>query len=151
MPISTSKISFALLVTSIIFLASCLTRDIHSAEQQKNRTRTNKISPELTALYDEYSAHVASNVPGEFHPRDATVRVIDDRVLIDAVASGDVADLKTDLISLGVKDPVVFGRMISAQLPISAIPAIAKLPSLQFARAAGAATRGDRQVIVPSG
>jgi hypothetical protein len=107
-----------------------------------------KLSPELNALYEEYSA---AKSPADFHSQNTMIRVIGDRVLIDAVASADVADLKSDLTTLGMKDAVAFGRMISGQLPISALPALVNLPSLQFARAAGGITRGDRQPIVPPG
>jgi hypothetical protein len=71
------------------------------------------------------------------------VRVIDDRVLVDAVASDDVNALKADLVSLGMQQAVAFGRIVSGQLPISAIPAMAALPSLNFARASAAMQRGQ--------
>jgi hypothetical protein len=58
--------------------------------------------------------------------------------VVDAVASGDVNLLKSDLISLGMQEAVAYGRIVSGQLPISVIPAIAALPSLNFARAAAA-------------
>ena len=39
-------------------------------------------------------------------------------------------------MSLGMQRAVAFGRIVSGELPISAIPAMAGLPSLNFARAA---------------
>src|SRR5262249_28236709 len=102
-----------------------------------------KLAQDLTALYDEYSAYLASGNAGSFRSADPLVRVVGNRVVVDAVASAEVDVLKSDLISLGMEDAVVFGHIVSGQLPISAIPAAAALPSLQFARAASGSTRGN--------
>lgn len=107
-----------------------------------------KLAPELVALYDEYSSYLASGKRGAFKAANPLVRVIDDRVVVDAVASGDVEALKSDLVSLGMQKAVSFGRMVSGQLPISAIPAMAALPSLKFARAASVST-GKKQELLP--
>jgi hypothetical protein len=104
--------------------------------------RMSKISPELISLYDRYSSYVASHNARAFQPANPLVRVIDSRVVVDAVASGDVNVLKADLVSLGMQQAVAFGRIVSGQLPISAIPAMAALPSLNFARAASGLTQG---------
>jgi hypothetical protein len=101
-----------------------------------------KVAPELAALYNEYSSYLASHKAGVFRSNDPLVRVIDDRVVVDAVASGDVNALKSDLMSLGMQQAVAFGRIVSGEIPISAIPAMAALPSLNFARAASALLQG---------
>jgi hypothetical protein len=72
------------------------------------------------------------------------VRVIEDRVVIDAVASGDVDVLKADLVTLGMQQAVAFGRIVSGQLPIAALPSLAALSSLNFARAVSPILQGDR-------
>src|SRR5678815_5599790 len=54
--------------------------------------------------------------------------------------SGDVNALKADLESLGMQHAVAFGRIVSGQLPVSAIPAAARLTGLRFARSAVAIT-----------
>ena len=105
--------------------------------------KMSKVSPELISLYDQYSSYVKSHNAGAFQPTDRLVRVVDDRVLIDAVASDDVNALKADLVSLGMQQGVAFGRIVSGQLPISAIPAMAALPSLNFARASASMQRGQ--------
>ena len=105
--------------------------------------KMSKVSPELISLYDQYSSYVKSHNAGAFQPTDRLVRVVDDRVLIDAVASDDVDALKADLMSLGMQQAVAFGRIVSGQLPISAIPAMAALPSLNFARASASMQRGQ--------
>lgn len=65
--------------------------------------------------------------------------------MVDAVASVDANVLKVDLVSLGMQQAVAFGRIVSGQLPISAIPKIARLPSLKFARAASGALQRDQE------
>src|SRR6266436_3388660 len=107
--------------------------------------KMSKVGPELMSLYDQYSSYMKSHNAGAFQPTDRLVRVIDDRVVVDAVASGDVNALKADLVSLGMQHAVAFGRIVSGQLPISAIPAMAALPSLNFARAAAGSTRGGHE------
>jgi hypothetical protein len=101
-----------------------------------------RISPELIALYYEYSSQLAAQRKEPFRASNVLVRIIDDRVLVDAVASGDVNALKADLVALGLRDGVSFGRVVSGQLPISSIPSLSDLASLRFARAAAATIQG---------
>ena len=99
---------------------------------------SSKISPELLALYQEYSSKPDSKGQEPFSTKGALVRIIDGYVLVDAVASGDVNTLKADLIALGLRDGVSFERVVSGQLPISSIPSLGELSSLRFARASAA-------------
>ena len=128
------------LTVALIFVDNC---SFTGAQIAGNGERMSKVTPELVALYDQYSAYVASHRAGAFRPADPLVRVIGDRVVIDAVASGDVEVLKSDLVSIGMRNAVVFGRIVSGELPISAIPTLRALPSLQFARAATVSARGE--------
>ena len=100
-----------------------------------------KVDPDLRALYDSYS-------PEERHQDTSTksgnlplVQIVEDRVVIDAVSSGDVQALKADLMTLGMQEAVAVGRIVSGQLPIRAIGALDGLASLQFARPAYSTTR----------
>jgi hypothetical protein len=102
-----------------------------------------KISPELLALYDAYLAAQRGGTP--FVASDPLVRIVDDRVIVDAVASGDVAVLETDLRALGMRETVSAGRIVSGQVPISAIAALASLQSLRFVRAAVSVTHGGTE------
>jgi hypothetical protein len=95
-----------------------------------------KVGPELIGLYEEYSSYIASGKYGVFKPKNALIRIIDDRVIVDAVASGDANVLKADLEALGMKQAVVSGRVVSGQLPMLAIQSMAKLSSLNSARGA---------------
>jgi hypothetical protein len=109
-----------------------------------------KLGPELIALYDEYSNYIASGKRGVFKSSSPLVRLVDDRVIIDAVASGDANVLKSDLEALGMQQAVAFGRIVSGQLPILAIRSMAELPSLNFARAATAVLQGAPPAVLPS-
>ena len=124
------------LVAALIWTASCAQGGVQEAAVK--REQMGKVSQELTALYDEYSRYQASRQEVGFHSSNSLVQVIEDRVLIDAVASGDPTALESDLAGLGMRQAVAFGRIVSGQLPISAIPSMAALPSLKSARAAAA-------------
>ena len=100
-------------------------------------------------LYDEYSSYLASRCARAFQPADPLVRVIDDRVVVDVAASVDAKVLKSDLVSLRMQQAVSFGRVVSGQLPISVIPAMAGLPSLKFARAASVTLERSRDPLSP--
>src|SRR6185369_11187739 len=102
-----------------------------------------KISPELLALYDAYLAAQRRGIP--FTVNDPLVRVVDDRVIVDAVASGSGAALETDLRAMGMRETVSAGRIVSGQLPIASIAGLASLQSLRFVRAAAPATHGGTE------
>lgn len=98
-----------------------------------------KLSPELWALYEAY--RIARESGGPVVSPDPAIAIVEDRVLVDAVASRDVGELRRDLVALGMREAVTAGRIVSGQLPIAAIPAMASLVELRFARAAAPTTR----------
>jgi hypothetical protein len=96
-----------------------------------------RVDPDLRALYDSYGADQGAAIKlGRF----PLMRIVEDRVVIDAVASGDVQALKADLDRLGMQNAIAAGRIVSGQLPIRAIDALEGLASLQFARPAYSTT-----------
>jgi subtilisin family serine protease len=104
-----------------------------------------KIPVELEALQEELeTARARSGAafdPTRFRPANPLIPVTEGRVIVDAVAAGDVQALRRDLEGLGMKPGGSFGRVLSGQLPISAISAAAALDSLKHLRPAYAATR----------
>jgi len=108
-----------------------------------------KVSPELVALYREYSNYLGSRQAGGFKASSPLVQVVDDRVIVDAVSSSDANVLKADLQALGMQQAVAFGRNVSGQLPILAIPSLATLPSLNSAMAAAAFLQGGPRSFPP--
>lgn len=100
-----------------------------------------KVSGDLIVLYNEYQSFLQQGVVGQvFKPSNPLLRMIDGRVVIDAVASGDASALQADLEALGMQKAVRFGRIVSGQLPIEAIEDMASLNNLNFARPAYAKT-----------
>jgi hypothetical protein len=101
-----------------------------------------KVGPELRALYGAY--RMAQEQGGPLHVTDPTIQVVEDRVVVDAVASGDVGALRDRLLALGMRSAAIAGRIVSGQLPIGQIAAMAALPELRYARAAMSTNRGGR-------
>ncbi len=103
-----------------------------------------KVGQDLLAIYNEYQTYLkqAAQAPGgpAFKSSNPLARIVEEHVVIDAVAAGDPQALATELEKLGLKNAAVFGRMVSGRLPISAIPALENLQSLKFARPAYAMT-----------
>jgi hypothetical protein len=110
-----------------------------------SKAATAKVGQDLLALYVEYQAHL-KDTSGQgaaapaFKSSNAIAPVAGGSVVIDAMASGDTEALAADLRALGAENVTVFGRMVSSGLPITAIPALQDLSSLQFARPAYATT-----------
>ncbi|HEY7555382.1 MAG TPA: peptidase S8, partial [Candidatus Binatia bacterium] len=123
----------------IFFSLLLLLLTTHSTHAQTSKS-TEKIPHNLMALYDRYSSHLAQSTAPSFTSDDPSVRQIDDYVVVDAVASGDVENLKADLTSLGMQGAVAYGRMVSGYLPISSIPTASALTSLKFVQTAKAVT-----------
>jgi hypothetical protein len=61
-------------------------------------------------------------------------------VRIEATASGDPQVLLRDLQALGLRDGVVFGRLVNGWLPLESFDPAQRLASLQFVRPTGAGT-----------
>ena len=100
-----------------------------------------KLTHSLVLLHTQHEDRLAQRSSVPFSYIDPLVTLVSDRVVVDAVASGDVNALKSDLVSLGMQQTAIFGRTVSGQLPISAIPAAAGLASLRFAQSAAAMTQ----------
>jgi hypothetical protein len=91
-----------------------------------------RVSQELLALHETYGE--AQRRGAAIRSDNPLLRIVDDRVLVDAVAAGDVRALEADLVALGMRNTVALGRFVSGELPIASIPALGTLGSLAFAR-----------------
>jgi len=101
-----------------------------------------KVGLELASLHEEYQSYVTLKGGSKgFKPSNRLLPVRANRVVIDAVASGDAGALQADLEALGMQNTAAFGRIVSGQLPIDAIEGMAGLGSLRFAQPAYAMTR----------
>jgi hypothetical protein len=110
-----------------------------------------KVDHALAAVHDEYASYWAQGGGVVFTSSNPMLRVIAGRVVVDAVATGDVQALRANLEALGMQATVALGRIVSGQLPIAAIEGMAALANLKFARPAYATTsvglvtsQGDR-------
>ena len=128
-----------LVILVIVILLPCLGSSAAQAQGKKSGPMA-KLTHGLVTLHDRYTTHLAQRSAASFRSADPLVSLVADRVVIDAVASDDVDSLKADLVSLGMRNAVSFGRVVSGQLPIAALPAAAGLASLGFARSAAAIT-----------
>ena len=94
-----------------------------------------KVSSKLSALYEEHAAHQAASRTTTFRSRDRLARVVaGDRVVVDVTADGDARALEAALAGLGLRHSAVFGRIVSGELPITAIPALPTVAGLRLAR-----------------
>ena len=102
------------------------------ADGVKPPTRMSRDLAELAAPPAAKAAAVGA--PGAFS--ELPLPVDGDWVTIDAVAAADPSALEAELIALGARDTAIAGRLVSARLPIAAIPSLEGVVSLQFARPA---------------
>jgi hypothetical protein len=105
-----------------------------------------KVGADLLALHAEYQAHL-NQTSGQgaaapaFRSSNTIAPVAGGSVVIDTAASGDPEALAADLRALGADKVTVFGRMVSARVPMTAISGLQRLSSLQLARPAYRATQ----------
>ena len=99
-----------------------------------------RVGFDLTLLFHEHRDFVKrQQVTGQkdtFKPSRGMARVKDEKVVIDVVATGDVAALVRGLQAQGMEHVAVYGRMVSGWLPIAALENVAQLPALKLARPA---------------
>ncbi|MET0487614.1 MAG: S8 family serine peptidase, partial [Candidatus Rokuibacteriota bacterium] len=103
------------------------------AEGLKPATR---LSRELAALAGARPLAPAASVTAPDQFSAAPEPIVGDWVTIDAVATGDPSVLEAELIALGGRNTAIAGRLVSARVPVTAIPSLEGVVSLQFARRA---------------
>jgi hypothetical protein len=101
------------------------------ADEAKPVTR---MSRDLARLPERHRADVTGLGPAGYV--EVPPAVTGDWVTVDAVASGDPRVLEAELIALGAHNTAVAGRLVSARLPIAAIPRLEGVATLQFAHPA---------------
>ncbi|MEZ6069156.1 MAG: DVUA0089 family protein [Pirellulales bacterium] len=130
--------------------------DFHGADLSGKDGPLASVGVGLAQLYHEYRAYSAVASPqGEFVPSDALMQVVKGQIVVDVVAdtspsagpwqsSGSVDDavahLVTQLEGYGATITGSYGRMVSALLPISAIPAVASIAGMQSMTASAMAS-----------
>lgn len=108
--------------------------------------KATKLQLGLDTLAEEVAAFQAAAKRGlakaqTFTTQKTKARIVDNRVLIEAVATGDDPEqLAADLRKLGATVTATFGRTVSASLPVGRLSDLRNLSSLRFARPAMAMT-----------
>jgi hypothetical protein len=104
-----------------------------------------KLGMDLIVAFHEFGEFQLRGGPPRagrpFRPGNPLLRVHDEHVVIDAVASHDAETLRRDLVRLGMRQATVFGRTVSGTLPLRVLGKAAALTSLQRARPAMARSR----------
>jgi hypothetical protein len=95
-----------------------------------------KIGYDLALLHFEHKEFSATPTLAPFKPSNPLLRLRNESVLVDAVATGDVKALESALRQLGLQQVSVHGRYVSGYLPISALAKAAALAELRFVRSA---------------
>ncbi|MDG4597210.1 MAG: S8 family serine peptidase [Candidatus Contendobacter sp.] len=121
-----------------------LTANVPANPLNPKYTAIPRVSSDLVALYYEHLNYQQrggfQTLRQPFASTNQLARLVEERVVIDAVAQQDAKKLLADLEALGLRNGVAFGRIVSGQLPINTITTMAHLNSLNFVRPAYAMT-----------
>jgi subtilisin family serine protease len=125
--------------TGILVVASLLLAGFNAqpapSTMPEGKAADIRISNHLRQLYNLKSrAAVGPSISGSIALRAERIFTLrEDRILIDAVAEQDAAELLDDLQEMGLAGGVAYGRMVSGELPIASLPELAGLKSLRYA------------------
>ena len=134
----------ALAILSILLTCSCAVGDSQTVAPVKP-TKTEKVDQVLIELHDQFIRHKESGEDSErFEGTYPQVRIVNERVLVDAIAAKGTVELENELRRLGATNLSSYGRIVSCYLPIASIAQLAAIDNLQFARASRPTTRPSR-------
>src|SRR5262249_11009054 len=105
----------------------CILASGHAWTAAGKEGRWAQVDPALVAVYEAHQAYLERGSGAAFTPSNPLLSVIEERVVVDAVASGDVHALQDDLVALGMQGAVAFGPVVSGQLAIAAMEDMATL------------------------
>ena len=116
------------------------------AQQQTGPKTPSVLSPDLKKLSTSYQTQktkapqsLAKPIPGTGTSTDyfnKYMQIKGDKVVIDVTAKEDLATAKAELQKLGATITATYGRVISAIIPIAALPQLETTSSIRFARPA---------------
>ncbi len=96
------------------------------------------LSPQLEKLYNNINARISplNEKPALTNGLDKYLQLRGDAVVVDITVKENMAATKAALQQLGVKITGVYGRVISAIVPVAALKQLTAINSIQFARPA---------------
>lgn len=112
-----------------------------------------KLSPELKKLYETHIGvkaldSTANPVPRDGEALEKYMQIKGNNVIVDITAKGDVKIAKAELEKMGVRITAVFGRVISASIPIDILPQLEAATQVRYVRPAYKAVRGSKPVSI---
>jgi hypothetical protein len=110
-------------------LRQAAAEDYHGADLRGKDGPLSKAGMDLLLLYHRWTSGAVDR-----QGVSGSLQIQNGRVTVDAIAAGTAADLASDLKRLGAKNVATAGALVSGQIPISAIPDAARLPTLQSMR-----------------
>lgn len=143
-PLTRLTAGSALALLAILLTCSCAAGDSQAVGPDKP-VKTGKVDHALIELHDQFSQYKEAGGDSEhFEVTNPQVRIVNDSVLVDAVATEGTVALQNDLRRLGATHLSSYGRIVSCYLPIASIEQLADIDSLQFVRAARPTTHPSR-------
>lgn len=94
-----------------------------------------KLSTSKTAAQNKVAQSFVSPTPG-VNDFEKYLQIKGDRIVVDITAKEDIATAKSELLQLGATITAVYGRVISASVPISALSRLESSSSIRFAKPA---------------
>lgn len=104
-------------------------------QQQDVLKPATKLSPALKTLHDDFAKNgnvVKKQVAGS-NALDNLMQIKGDKILVDITVKGNLSTTTADLQKMGVTVKAVYGRVISAFVPISILPQLNGISTIRFA------------------
>lgn len=108
--------------------------DFHGPDLAGKDGPMSRLGLDLALLYEQHRIHNADQPGTLFSVPHNMIMTSGDWVMVDVVATGDVNLFKAKLVGIGMQVRDVAGSLLEGSIPISALPQLASLGDLRFAR-----------------
>jgi len=106
-------------------------QDLRGPDLEGKDGPLSKIGRHLTTLYHDYRHHKETKGGAPYETSLTSVRISEERVVVDAIALGDGRALLDRLREMGLEDGARAGRLVSGRLPIDRLDEAAGISSLR--------------------
>lgn len=125
----------------MIAVASCAGH-ANSNENAPKSSSEPVLHSALISLIEEYQVFKKSNEQDlSFKTKEPGIRIINGRLVVDTISSGDVDLLRRELAALGATNISIVGVNVSCQLPVRTVERLESLDNLKYAGPAFLTTR----------